>query len=166
MPAQLSLENMSAQKNLIKSYPTVIAGIILAQVFTVPFAVMLIFFGDQWISLFLDPDLTGNMATIVLVKSAIMLAFIMLFIDTFWLILIESLHGLLDTTFPAISALIAYWLIAGPIAFWATFNSSDPFTWIWISLLIAACLLTILVGYRLNQKVRQLSNIESMQPTT
>ncbi|MCP4984220.1 MAG: hypothetical protein GY935_27410, partial [Gammaproteobacteria bacterium] len=133
------------------------AGWVLAQGFTIPFALILLLFGDQWIGLFLDASLTSNQATIGFVKSVLFIAIVMLFVDTIWLVIIESLHGLLDTTYPAISALLAYWLLGGPLAYWATQNYPDAFTWIWVAMLLAATVLTSLVYLRLRIKVAALN---------
>ena len=146
-----------------KIIPSVKAGWVLAQVFTLPFALVLLFFGDQWISLFLDTSKSSNQATVLLVKSVMLLALFMLFIDAIWLIIIESLHGLLDTTYPAVCALLAYWLIGGPLAYWSIHNMADAFTWIWIAMLISACLLTVMLLYRLMFKVRQLCEADQAQ---
>jgi MATE family multidrug resistance protein len=142
--------------------PIVKAGWVLAQVFTIPFALILLVFDDQWIGLFLDASLASNETAIGFVKSVLLIAIVMLFIDTIWLVVIESLHGLLDTTYPAISALAAYWLLGGPLAYWATQNYPNAFTWIWIAMLLAAMLLTILVYLRLRIKVANLSLLDDV----
>jgi MATE family multidrug resistance protein len=142
--------------------PIVKGGWVLAQVFTIPFALILLVFDDQWIGLFLDASLASNETAIGFVKSVLLIAIVMLFIDTIWLVVIESLHGLLDTTYPAISALAAYWLLGGPLAYWATQNYPNAFTWIWIAMLLAAMLLTILVYLRLRIKVANLSLLDDV----
>ncbi|MBX2868799.1 MAG: MATE family efflux transporter [Acidiferrobacterales bacterium] len=135
--------------------PTVKAGWIVAQIFTIPFGLILLFFSDLWIGLFLDQSLSSNQPTILFVKSVLWITFFMLFVDTIWLVLIEGLHGMLDTTFPAISAFIAYWLVGGPLALWATSRFPQAFLWIWIAMFIAAVLLTVMVYLRLRVKLRQ-----------
>ena len=80
---------------------------------------------------------------------------VMLFIDATWLVIIESLHGMLDTSFPLWSTVVAYWLIGGPLAYWAIGYFTDSFVWIWIAMIIAACVLTALVFFRLVYKLRQ-----------
>ena len=137
--------------------PIVKAGWILAQAFTIPFALILLLFGDQWTGLFLDSTLASNEATIGFVNSVLIIAIAMLLFDTIWLITIESLHGLLDTTYPAIATLISYWLLGGPLAYWAIQNYPDAFTAIWVVMLLAAILLTLLVYWRLHVKVADLN---------
>ena len=134
------------------------AGWILAQGFTIPFALILLVFADQWTGLFLDSTLASNQATIGFVNSVLVIAVVMLFFDTIWMVTIESLHGLLDTTYPAIATLIAYWLIGGPLAYWAIRNYPEAFTAIWVVMLLAAALLTLLVYWRLRVKVADLNS--------
>ncbi len=142
------------------------AGWVLAQAFTLPFILVLIFFSDQWINLFLDETLVQNEATIFFVNSVLWLVIAMLFVDTIWLVIIESLHGLLDTTYPALSALLAYWVIGGPFAYWATQNLTTPYAWLWIAMLLAACILTVLVYVRLRYKIRLLDKLKDDTATT
>ena len=139
--------------------PIVKAGWVLAQVFTLPFMLVLVFFGDEWISLFLDETLARNEATIFFVNSVMWIAIVLLLVDTIWLIIIESLHGLLDTTYPALSALLAYWVIGMPLAYWVTQHYAMPYTWLWIAMVLAACILTIFVYVRLRYKLRLLNSL-------
>ena len=134
---------------------TVKAGWLLVMIFTIPFALLLLVLGDNWISLFLDKTDSSNQATILFVKSALMIVVLMLFIDATWLVIIESLHGMLDTAFPMWCTVIAYWLIGGPLAYWAIGYFPNAFVWIWIAMLIAACVLTALVFSRLFYKLKQ-----------
>ena len=134
---------------------TVKAGWLLVMLFTVPFALVLLLFGDNWINLFLDKTQSSNQATILFVKSAILIVVFMLFIDATWLVIIESLHGMLDTAFPLWSTVIAYWLIGGPLAYWAIGYFNNAFVWIWIAMFIAACVLTALVFFRLFYMLKQ-----------
>ena len=138
--------------------PTVKAGWFLAVLCSLPFVVILLAFGDQWIGVFIDPSVASNTSTIALVKSVLLLIVAMLLLDTIWLVIIESLHGLLDTAFPALSTLIAYWLIGVPLAFWTTSNLSDSYIWLWISMLVASLVLAVLVLIRLIIKVRKFNN--------
>jgi len=141
--------------------PIVKAGWVLAQVFTLPFVLILVLFGDQWINLFLDETLARNDATIFFVNSVMWIAIVILFVDTVWLVIIESLHGLLDTTYPAICAFAAYWVIGMPLAYWATQYADKPYTWLWFAMLLAICLLTVLVYTRLRYKIRQLNSLDN-----
>ena len=125
--------------------------------FTLPFALLLLFFGDAWISLFLDKTDSSNQATILFLKSALLVVVIMLFIDATWLVSIESLHGMLDTAFPLWCSLIAYFTVGGPLAIWGIRPFENAFVWIWIAMFIAGCTITILVVARLFYKLRQFS---------
>ena len=139
-----------------KIIPTVKAGWVLAQLFTLPFAIILLFFTDQWINLFLDESLVSDQASITLAKSVMWLVLIMLFVDTIWVIIIEALHGLLDTSFPAFSTLIAYWVVGGPLAWWGTRIAGLGYIWIWTAMLIAALILTVLVHFRLFNRIKNI----------
>ena len=141
--------------------PTVKSGLIIALACTFPFALILGFFGDQWIFIFLDESLDSNSATIFFAKAVMMIAIITLFIDACYMISIEALHGMLDTKYPAVCALFAYWIIAGPIAYWATLYAPFPFTWIWLCILLSSCLLTLLAGIRLRLKIKEYAMIHS-----
>ncbi len=145
-------------KNYSQIRLAVRSGLIIILACTLPFALALGLFGDQWINFFLDESLDSNQMTIILAKSVIWIAVIALFVDACFLIVIESLHGMLDTTYPSICALIAYWVIAGPLAYWATFNAESPFTWIWYCILLSSCLLILLAGMRLRTKLQGYSS--------
>ncbi len=146
-------------KNYSQILPVVKSGIVITLVCTLPFALILGLFGDQWIFVFLDESLDSNSATIIFAKSIMYIAVIILFVDAGYMMFIESLHGMLDTTYPAVCTLIGYWIIAGPIALWAAHNASTPFTWIWLCILFSSCLLMFLVGFRLRSKIREYSNL-------
>ena len=134
---------------------TVKAGWCLVMLFSLPFALVLLLFGDNWINLFLDNTDSKNQATILFVKSALLIVVFMLFIDATWLVIIESLHGMLDTAYPLWCTIIAYWLIGGPLAYWAIGYFNNAFVWIWIAMIVAACILTALVYARLIYKLKQ-----------
>ena len=144
-------------KNYSQILLAVKSGLIIILACTLPFAFVLGIFGEQWIFIFLDESLDSNQATIILANSVIWIAVISLFVDACFLIVIESLHGMLDTTYPSICALFAYWIVAGPLAYWATFNTESPFTWIWLCILLSSCLLVLLAGIRLRSKIRRYS---------
>ena len=137
--------------------PVVKSGLCIAIGCTLPFALVLIFFTDHWIYIFLDESLALNGPTIFFAKSVIAIAVLTLFIDTVWLVGIEALHGMLDTAYPAGFTIIAYWLIGGPIAYWACQSFEKPFSWIWYCILIAGVILAILVTWRLRVRVRQIA---------
>ncbi len=139
--------------------PTVKAGWIVAQIFTIPFAFVLLFGNDLWVRLFLDPSVPGNQPTIDFVESVLLIAFVMLFVDTIWLIAVEALHGMLDTVYPALSTLFAYWKISAPIAYWATQNSTHGFVWVWATMFIGAVILSAMTYLRLRCKVKELQNL-------
>jgi len=142
-------------KNYSQILPAVKSGFLIVLACTLPFALVLGLFGDQWIFTFLDESLESNQTTILLAKSVIWIAVISLFVDACFLIIIESLHGMLDTTYPSICAFFAYWIIAGPLAYWATYNTETPFTWIWSCILLSSCLLVLLAGTRLRSKIQE-----------
>jgi len=143
-------------KDYARIMPTVKAGWIVAQIFTIPFALILLFGSDRWIWLFLDLSVPGNQPSIGFIESVLLITFVMLFVDTIWLIAIEALHGMLDTVYPAISTLIAYWLIGAPIAYWATQTSTQGFVWVWGAMFIGAAILATMVCLRLRYKVKLL----------
>jgi len=142
--------------------PTVKAGWIVAQIFTIPFALILLFGDSLWVWLFLDPSVAGNQPTIGFVESVLLIAFVMLFVDTIWLIAIEALHGMLDTVYPAVSTLIAYWVVAAPVAYWTTQTSSHGFVWVWGAMFIGAVILTVMVTFRLRKKVTELVDLSTV----
>lgn len=138
--------------------PTVKSGLVLAQVFTVPFALILAFGGDHWAGLFLDRAAPENAASLYLVNSVIWLAIGMLFIDSVWLIFIEALHGLQDNVFPAIASFVSYWLFAIPLGFVAANHADSPFQWIWVLMVVAGIMLTTSVMLRLRFSVKAALN--------
>ncbi len=153
-------------KNYSQILLAVKSGLMIILACTLPFALMLSIFGEQWIFMFLDETLDSNQTTIFLAESVIWIAVIALFVDACFLIVIESLHGMLDTAYPSICALFSYWIIAGPLAYWATYNTQTPFTWIWFCILLSSCLLVILAGVRLRSKLQHYSsNAKVYAPT-
>ena len=137
---------------------TVISGLVIVLICSLPFALLLGTFDDQWISLFLDKSVISNQTTILLAKSLIWVAVISLFVDACFMIAIEALRGMLDTAYVSICALFAYWLIAGPLAYWQTLHAQSPLVWIWLCILLSSCILTLLLGIRLRSKILSYSS--------
>ncbi len=138
--------------------PTVKGGLIIILACTLPFALVIGLFDDQWINLFLNESLDSNQTTIFLAKSVILIAVVALFIDSCFLLLIETLHGMLDTTYPALCALVVYWLLVGPLAYWATHYSRLPFTGIWLCILLSSLMLVGLIALRVRAKTKGYSS--------
>ncbi len=138
--------------------PTVKSGLILAQVFTIPFALILLFAGDHWAGLFLDREAEENAKSLFLVHSVLWLAVGMLFVDSVWLIFIEALHGLQDNTFPAVASFLSYWVFAIPLGYMAATRTENPFQWIWVLMLVAGVMLTTSVMLRLRYSVMRLTD--------
>ena len=148
-------------KNYSQIALTVWSGLVIVFICTIPFALVLSIYNHQWITLFLDESLSSNQTTILLAKSVMWIAVFSLFIDACMLIVIEALTGMLDTTYASICALFAYWIIAAPLAYWATLHTLVPFTWIWVSILLSSCILTLLVGHRLRVNILEFSSGKS-----
>ena len=143
--------------NYSRILDTAACGFLIVLMCSLPFAIVLSFFDDQWIMVYLDDSARSNAKVIFLVKSAIWIAIVSLFIDACYLIVMDTLRGMLDTAYASISALVSYWLIAAPLAYWACLHKPFAFIWIWLSILLASTLLTVLVSIRLGIRIRHIN---------
>ena len=88
----------------------------------------------QIVGLFLDSGLAENTAPLTLAASFLVIAALFQLFDGTQVTMSAALRGLSDTTMPLIIALVGYWLIGFPIAYYFGFHTPLRGVGVWIGL--------------------------------
>ncbi len=109
----------------------------------------------QIVGLFLDPAMAENAAPLTLAASFLVIAALFQLFDGTQVTMSAALRGLSDTNMPLIIALVGYWLIGFPVAFYLGFHTPLRGVGVWIGLAagLAAVALVLTLRFSLRERL-------------
>lgn len=125
-------------------------GISLAAVVMGIFALVFVLTGKPLAQLFLTSE-----PVIVLTAQLLLVAAVFQIVDGTQVAAICALRGLSDVRVPAMIAVLAYWTLAVPIAYWLGFTLRLGAVGIWIGLAIGLATAAVLLTWRFHLKTIQ-----------
>jgi MATE family multidrug resistance protein len=121
------------------------AGVLIALVSQVLSALLMLVFASWIAALYLPNDPT--VATMAV--GLLMLAAIFQFPDGVQVVCAGALRGLKDTAIPSMITVIAYWVLAFPMAWWLAYHGGMGVHGLWIGFIIGLSAAAVLLGTRL-----------------
>ncbi len=90
--------------------------------------------GPHIVQVFLDPHVDANVTSLTLAASFLVVAGVFQLVDGAQVVAAHSLRGLSDTKIPMILAIVGYWMVGLPIAYFLGFVAEWRGVGIWIGL--------------------------------
>lgn len=90
--------------------------------------------GPHIVQVFLDPHVDANVTSLTLAASYLVVAGVFQLVDGAQVVAAHSLRGLSDTKIPMILAIVGYWMVGLPIAYFLGFVAEWRGVGIWIGL--------------------------------
>jgi MATE family multidrug resistance protein len=118
-------------------------------------AILFFSFPHQIVSLFLNSGIAENQAPLALAASFLIIAGLFQLVDGTQVTMGAALRGMSDTTMPLIIALIGYWAVGFPVAWWLGMHSPLRGTGVWIGLAagLAAVAVTLTIRWALRERL-------------
>ena len=118
-------------------------------------AILFFSFPNQIVSLFLNSGIAENQAPLALAASFLIIAGLFQLVDGTQVTMGAALRGMSDTTMPLIIALIGYWAVGFPVAWWLGMHSPLRGTGVWIGLAagLAAVAVTLTIRWTLRERL-------------
>lgn len=118
-------------------------------------AILFFSFPHQIVGLFLNSGLAENQAPLALAASFLVIAALFQLFDGTQVTMGAALRGLSDTNMPLVIALVGYWAVGFPVAWYFGFHTPLRGVGIWIGLAagLAAVALTLTIRWSLREKL-------------
>ena len=112
-------------------------------------------FPDQLVSLFLNSGIAENQAPLMLAAGFLVVAGLFQLFDGSQVVMAAALRGLSDTSWPLVIALVGYWAIGFPVAWWFGLHTPMRGTGIWFGLMagLATVALVLTIRWTLRERL-------------
>lgn len=126
------------------------AAVVLVTIWTLLFTVLLVSFGEAIAAFFVDDRAIIGLATLLFLATGLMQVF-----DGLQSVLLGILRGLLDTRWPTLVSLVAYWLIALPFGYFLAFHTPLGAAGIWAGFGSGLAVAAGLLAWRFYRQTRR-----------
>ncbi len=118
-------------------------------------AVVFLSFPHQIVSLFLNSGMAENQAPLALAASFLIIAGLFQLFDGTQVVMGAALRGMSDTNMPLIIALVGYWAVGFPIAWWLGLHTPLRGTGIWLGLMagLGAVALVLTIRWAMRERL-------------
>jgi MATE family multidrug resistance protein len=131
------------------------AALALTLAFMSTTAILFLSFPHQIVGLFLNSGIAENQAPLVLAANFLIVAALFQLVDGTQVTMGAALRGMSDTNMPLIIALIGYWAVGFPVAWWCGMHTPLRGTGIWIGLAagLAAVAITLTIRWSMRERL-------------
>lgn len=131
------------------------AAFVLSLGFMSFMAIVFVSFPHQIVGLFLNSGLAENQAPLALAASFLVIAGLFQLFDGTQVTMGAALRGMSDTNMPLIIALIGYWAVGFPIAWWFGMHTPLRGTGVWLGLMagLAAVATVLTIRWALRERL-------------
>jgi MATE family multidrug resistance protein len=118
-------------------------------------AVVFLSFPHQIVGLFLNSGMAENQAPLVLAASFLVVAGLFQLFDGTQVTMAAALRGMSDTNVPLIIALVGYWLVGFPIAWWLGMHTPLRGVGVWFGLMagLGAVAIVLTIRWALRERL-------------
>jgi MATE family multidrug resistance protein len=118
-------------------------------------AVVFLSFPHQIVGLFLNSGMSENQAPLALAASFLVVAGLFQLFDGTQVTMAAALRGMSDTNMPLIIALVGYWAIGFPVAWWLGMHTPLRGTGVWFGLMagLAAVAIVLTIRWALRERL-------------
>ncbi|MBL8597704.1 MAG: MATE family efflux transporter [Devosia sp.] len=131
------------------------AALVMALGFMAVTAIVFFVFAHPIVGLFLNSGMSENQAPLMLAASFLVVAGLFQLFDGAQVTMAAALRGMSDTNMPLIIALVGYWLIGFPVAWWLGMHTPLRGTGVWFGLMagLAAVATVLTVRWAMRERL-------------
>ena len=130
------------------------AALAMTLAFMTTTAIVFFTFPHQIVGLFLNSGIAENQAPLALAASFLIIAGLFQLVDGTQVTMGAALRGMSDTNMPLIIALIGYWAIGFPVAWWFGLHSPLRGTGVWLGLAAGLAAVSLILTIRWTMRER------------
>jgi MATE family multidrug resistance protein len=132
------------------------AALVMTLAFMSSTAIVFFCFPHQIVGLFLNSGIAENQAPLALAASFLVIAGLFQLVDGTQVTMAAALRGLSDTNMPLIIALIGYWLVGFPIAWYFGLHSPLRGVGVWTGLAAGLAVVAVIltIRWRLRERLK------------
>jgi MATE family multidrug resistance protein len=130
------------------------AALVLTIAFMSFTAMLFFLFPNQIVGLFLNSGIAENQAPLALAASFLIVAGLFQLFDGAQVVMGAALRGMSDTNMPLIIALVGYWAVGFPIAWYLGFHSPLRGTGVWFGLMAGLAAVAAVLTIRWSMRER------------
>lgn len=127
---------------------TAVASCLVSAGFAILVVILFVSYPAEIVGLFLDPDDPDALAVVALGVTLMFTAAAFQFVDAAQVLGLGILRGLQDTAIPMVLAVVSYWGIGAPVAYWLALPMEYGAVGVWIGLVAGLTAAAVLLWWR------------------